>query len=262
MKGSQNWLRMAVFLAIAFLLPLPCAFLRLAVTGGAGWYLLYGLEAASPSIAAWAVFFLWRCSPTTFGATIRGSRWYLALLAPLPLVAAPMVLGKAAAVYQAGGSFTLASLSWAQIMVAGWSLVSEEFGWRGYLQPVLREQFGPYAPLATGVVWGLWHYHFFLFSGLPVQFGLFLFGCIAESYLHEVLLHWTRQNLLASMVFHCAWDFALALAALNPQENGGSAIPYGTLVLAEWTLAGALLLFHQYAVPWLQKRREKTLSQP
>jgi membrane protease YdiL (CAAX protease family) len=59
-------------------------------------------------------------------------------------------------------------------------LWGEEFGWRGYLQTRLPAGRPLVAAVATGLIWGVWHYPLALagygtFAQAPVWFGLVLY---------------------------------------------------------------------------------------
>lgn len=140
-----------------------------------------------------------------------------------------------------------AALVWAA-MALGNGGVSEEPGWRGFMQPQLENHMNALkAALLTGLFWGLWHFGpdswMLLFRGDPFAFALPL-GTAWESMplavLFAVLYNNTRSILLC-IVFH---------AAVNTTFNIGYMIwpsdpfyirfmEYG---LVFWFMAGILVL--------------------
>ena len=88
-------------------------------------------------------------------------------------------------------------------------------------------------PFVVGVIWALWHYHYFLFIGMQVPFNLFFIGCIVDSYIYNYLLVRTENNLISAMMYHFAWNFGLYLFALNPVDNKGSLLPYLIIIILE-----------------------------
>jgi membrane protease YdiL (CAAX protease family) len=87
----------------------------------------------------------------------------------------------------------------------------EEFGWRGFAQPLLQRSIAPiWAGVLIGVVWGVWHLPAFYLSGvvhsgwnfLPFFFGSVLLAVIVTpmfndskgSILWPLLLHWQLNN--------------------------------------------------------------------
>jgi membrane protease YdiL (CAAX protease family) len=96
-------------------------------------------------------------------------------------------------------------------------LWGEEFGWRGYLQVRLLGQHPLLAAVATGLIWGVWHYPINLrgynFSGHPVL-GLVVFP--VSTILLSIIFGWLRLRTGS------VWAASLAHAATN--AIGGSLI--------------------------------------
>jgi membrane protease YdiL (CAAX protease family) len=94
-------------------------------------------------------------------------------------------------------------------------LWGEEFGWRGYLQIRLFSQYPPLAALATGIIWGIWHYPLILmgyerYDNLPLGLLLFTLLTIVLSF----IFGWLRLKTQS------IWPASLAHAATN--AIGGS----------------------------------------
>ena len=100
-------------------------------------------------------------------------------------------------------------------LVATPILWGEEFGWRGYLQLRLLGHRPLLAALATGLIWGVWHYPINLrgynFPGHPIL-GLILFP--VSTTLLSIIFGWLRLKTGS------VWTASLAHAATN--AIGGS----------------------------------------
>jgi membrane protease YdiL (CAAX protease family) len=93
-------------------------------------------------------------------------------------------------------SVPLALLIW-----IGLGAFSEELGWRGYLQPLLRGRLSPPATsLLVGLGWGLWHLGNYQHG--PVYLLFFLLSTIAYSTVITGLLEPSGGNLLLPWLLH------------------------------------------------------------
>ena len=233
---------MVLFLLIAFLLPLLSLALQAVIPISFIRFLLYGIEAASPSIAALAL--LLKCGTLRQFCREMFHRDKLALAVLLPIAAAglPMLAAKLVFCAFCHTGFSLGSISPEQFTIIAWALVAEELGWRGYLEPALKEKGldRRVVPLLVGTVWGLWHYHYFLTGGVQVPIALFFISCIIESYLYSFFMDCTGRNLVSVMIYHFAWNFFVHFFAVNPAGNQGSLWPYLILILLEGALLAAL----------------------
>lgn len=194
------------------------------ITHGPG-QLAFGLAASGPSFAALLLWLFRR------DERIRGmgrTTWY-GLAAGLMLGAAGMVL--AAVVLHAsdlsaiGTSIaTVAASVGGPLAVIGYTLaagpLSEEFGWRGYLQPRLRQRFGPMqTALVLGLAWGTWHVPLFLLPGtgqhqigLLTVGGLFFFvSIIPMTYIMVFVTERLRGGVWAGVAAHAGFNAASAL---------------------------------------------------
>jgi membrane protease YdiL (CAAX protease family) len=65
-----------------------------------------------------------------------------------------------------------------KLLVIFWALIAEELGWRGFLQERIERKIGIlFTPLFVGLIWGLWHYHYFISGVMNVPFTLLILGC-------------------------------------------------------------------------------------
>jgi len=88
----------------------------------------------------------------------------VALLISLPISIALGYAAKAPASSASG----IAALAPSKILLSAalYTLIGEEFGWRGYAQEKLIREFGLLAGLLLlGILWGIWHTPIFYFSG-------------------------------------------------------------------------------------------------
>ena len=91
-------------------------------------------------------------------------------------------------------------------------LWGEEFGWRGYLQVRLLSERPLLAAVATGLIWGVWHYPFFFlqaYGGANRTSALVLFVFPISTILLSIVFGWLRQRT------DSVWTPSLAHAATN-----------------------------------------------
>lgn len=223
--------QIAVFLLLAFLLPLVCALiLANASIPEALSLILFGLEAATPSLAAILVVFLFS-SRSGLRSWLR--KCYIdqidvrLILFGLLLPAVFIPVSKLLSWPITGIAPVPALLSPKKMLIVCWALVAEELGWRGFLQDRLEPYFGSRTlPLLLGLIWAAWHYHFYLANELPVPLFLFLFGCIADSYLYYACTKAAKGNIVPVSILHFSENLFLNIWLINPQNNNGSITPY------------------------------------
>lgn len=82
----------------------------------------------------------------------------------------------------------------------------EEFGWRGFAQPLLQRYFAPlWAALGLGLVWGVWHLPAFYLGGTVQSswsFLPFVLGSVAVSVIMAALLNDARGSILLPVLLH------------------------------------------------------------
>ena len=224
---------MARYLVIAFLLPYICILLQNIIKNEIADFLLFGIQAASPSIAAIIEikFFEKRNFSDYFSFKLNVT----AIIIPLLVAAIPMLFSKLLYYRMVNGSVFMAGLSAKRWVIVLWALIAEEFGWRGFLEPSLKAiiKRPVWAIFITGLVWSCWHYHYFIQNGMEIPFLLFAAGAVVESFIYSFFMKFTNQNLLSPMVYHFSWNMCLHLFLINPSCNNGSLIPYIWVIVIE-----------------------------
>ncbi|SDS80150.1 CPBP family intramembrane glutamic endopeptidase [Microlunatus soli] len=218
--------------------------------------IVFAIAAAGPSLAAGL---LWLGLPAE---RIRGSgrpTWYgvlggllLGLAAPV-LTALILNAGHPAAI-PANAAAVTAGVG-GPLGVIGYTLIAgplaEEFGWRGYVQPRLRQRFGTITTtLVLGFGWACWHIPLFFLPGTGQhEIGLFTVGglaffitVIALSYLILLATERLRGGVWAAVAAHATFNAADAL--LPPHGTTGALLEMLIMV----TLAVLAALFWRSAV--------------
>jgi membrane protease YdiL (CAAX protease family) len=266
-SAGRTWEGVGIFLILAFGLAwLP--FLPVLVGGPA----LPILMPAAPAIAAFVVR-RWVTREGFGDAGLRpGWRYWplylVAVLWPLAVIPVRALAALALDAAPAGFSFPWGVASPSPLQLLGWLLVSvalmpiffgEEFGWRGYLQVRLFASRPLCAAVATGLIWGVWHYPLILAGGEPTADRLqTLLVFPPVGIVMAIFLGWLRLrtgSVWAASAGHAANNItALSLTALAFTGR-----PDGILD-ASWTLptvlAEASILLSVVAVDWLLHRRQ------
>lgn len=232
---KRDYKNLILFLLISFLLPFVSIVLQGMISNEGICFVLYGIQAAAPTISAIIVLCLDKKMKKYFIEMFCREHLRIAVILPLILAGTTMILSKMIFCTLSGRSLTFGSISITQFIIILWALLAEEIGWRGYLEPLLKE-LGVHkwvAPCIVGIIWCLWHYHFFLQNGMKVPILLFFISCIIESYIYSFLMNITNNNIVSAMIYHFAWNLMIHIAALNPDCNNGSIFPYIILVILE-----------------------------
>lgn len=136
--------------------------------------------------------------------------------------------------------------------VVGMTLVagplSEELGWRGYLQPRVRRVLGPLpTALVIGVTWSLWHLPLFFLPGttqhesglLSLSGILLLVGFVPFSLVILFLVERLRGGVLAAIAAHAGFN---AAGALMPTGGPAASVLELAILL---TMAAAVALVYR-----------------
>jgi membrane protease YdiL (CAAX protease family) len=201
------------FLVLTFGISWGAWGLALALGGNTADPLAYGawiVGAFGPTLAALVMRLLGHRGERSGRLSTAGQWVPGALLAGLvPLVATVLVTGTmadpAAVVAHAGGLLPVLVLA----LFGG--PVAEEFGWRGVLQPALRDSLSPARTTGVvGVVWALWHAPLFLIAGsyqasmglLSVGAVLFFANLVVSSALYWFVSERLRGGVPAAVLLH------------------------------------------------------------
>lgn len=192
-----------------------------------------GLKEMLSRVTIWRVRWGWYC--------------FALLLVPLSDLIARLLFSTA---YPDGVLVNLDNAG-ALLLVVPFAFVSgaltEELGWRGFMQPAVRKKMGVLATGALiGVVWAFWHTPLFF-----TQVGSFVSGTgpTAQSIMFyvalSVLLSWcmawqgefTRQSVLMAYLFHVSVNLAVGAILMAPTNPDAQT----TLIL--WSAATLFLIF-------------------
>ena len=240
--------------------------------------ILAWLTPFGPAVAAFVVTALTVGRPAV-GQLLRrmvqwrvGIRWYLLVLAGVPLVE---LVGAFAVL----GSVPLDDLSrnWPlifsyylpQVLVAVVVIgLAEETGWRGFALPRLQESHGPLVGTAVlAVVWATWHLPNLLFGGWTgTSYALWLVLTVASAFLYTWLFNNTAGSILLAALLHAAINMGSGLVAalvpgledaFNAQLHGAAAIAFVTVALVLVAATRGRLGYRAQRTP-----REATAEEP
>lgn len=172
---------------------------------------LFFLAVYAPAIAAFTIIlrrtgvsglgkyltrlFRWRCSPY----------WYVFLLIGLPLVFYGGSAWKGN-LFSEPFPFSSVGALFTAILLSAIKGPVEEFGWRGFAQPLLQRKMAPvWGALIIGVVWGFWHLPAFLLSGTQQSawsFSAFFGGTLAITLIMTPLYNASRGSIFLAALMH------------------------------------------------------------
>jgi membrane protease YdiL (CAAX protease family) len=199
---------------------------------GAGFW-IFGVATSGPSLAALVLFVIRR---SWDGPRPEGQR----VVAPWVWLPASIVLGIAPPVLanlvaNTGAVATMLDRMPAVLAEFGGGLmfvvlfliagpIAEEFGWRGYAQPRLRQRLGVIGTsVVLGIAWGLWHVPLYFLPGtgqyatglFTINGLMFMLTCIPLSLLYLFVSERLRGGVWAAIVIHFAGN---AIGAFLPSE--------------------------------------------
>lgn len=242
----------SAFLSLSFGIPFACVLLARVIDAPFVSFILFGIQAASPSIAAVLVVFMYRRKKglrqflekayrsdsvkrlVLFSLAVAMSGFLLGLLSKIlyrHITDAPVAL-----FYRISGK---------QMVVILWALIAEELGWRGFLQDELKLKCRACTPMVVGGLWAAWHYHFYWVGTNQIPAGLFLIGCVGESYVYAFLKNRMDGNIIAASLWHCIGNLVIALFAMNPGENEGTLLLYAVYTCMIYVL-GIVVFFADF----------------
>lgn len=218
-----------LFLIIAFVLPLISVYLMQNIVffkSGTPNFIIYGIEAAAPALAALITTFILTKSKGLKEFLIQKylnniSTKNIVIAFSLPLII--LMVAKLTTLLFSFDESLFSPVTSKKIIVIFYALIAEELGWRGFLQERIKSLTNSFlTPLIVGIIWSLWHYHYFLSGSMNVPIVPFLFGCIAESYGYFALTEKSCGNIIPASVMHFSGNLFLNLFVLNniSTQNG------------------------------------------
>jgi uncharacterized protein len=247
--------RVWTFFALTFAWSWTCWLLSVAISRLSPWLatLLMFMGSFGPTLAA-IVVVAQACGRARLRAwllrCLRGGVgwgwWAFALIFPLVVMTVAaclhVALGGTMPIAPASGHLLMTAVNFFAIAVLGGPL-GEEFGWRGYAQPMLQSRMGwRRASLLLGVVWGAWHLPLFFIAGTSqanIPLALFLLSVVAMSVLFAWLMQHTNGHVGVALLLHTAINFWPVVVPVLPHEGGYRAY---ALVVAMLVLAALLML--------------------
>jgi uncharacterized protein len=220
----------------------------LACTFGFSWglwgvCLLVGGDTSDPLVAV--LYLVAGCGPSLVAGLLTltgrpGTRQAQLAAAPRWLPAALVVglvpaIGAAALAPLVGGpGLDLGLFAGAAAKVGGWlpyvglalitGPLAEEFGWRGYLQPLLRRRLSAgRTPFVLGPIWAVWHVPLFMLVGtFQHEIGLFTVAglgffviVVMQSVGYLFVTERLRGGVPAAVLVHLAFNMSIVLVPLD-----------------------------------------------
>lgn len=240
------------YLLIATIIPLICVaiFVFIPAVNNSIFYLpLFGLQSIAPTLAAITVVThtysadgLKAFLKEKYISNINLKICFFAFIIPL----AVMLASKTIAVIFDGSDFEFILPNAKKTLIIFWALIAEELGWRGYLQERIENKIGmAFTPLVVGVIWGLWHFQYFLSGAMDVPFILLILGCVFESYGYFVITKLAKGNIIPACLWHFSGNLFINIFGLNPVDNHGSNSPYLTMTLAYSVCILGFLIYYR-----------------
>jgi membrane protease YdiL (CAAX protease family) len=159
----------------------------------------------------------------------------IALLGPIPLLLTGnviwVVLGKSSVLW-----FTLPGALGFTIGAVIAGSLGEEFGWRGFAQPLMQQQLGALgAALVVGTLWSTWHLWPLVAPGgaklfLPSDVVQTFVRLISTAVIYAWIYNSTHGSLLAVMVAHAGHNIATSLIP-DPSMDAAHLKPFIDAVL-------------------------------
>jgi uncharacterized protein len=138
-----------------------------------------------------------------------------------------------------------------KFIIVLWALISEEIGWRGFLQEKIDEYFNIYiTPFVIGVIWALWHYHFFLLGFVSVPIFLFVLGCIADSYGYYWLTKKSKGNIIPASIWHFSGNLFFSIFFIYPEYYHGNVLPYLIFIILTIIVAIFITIWGIFSVKY------------
>lgn len=235
--------QLAAFFILAYLLSWIFLIPLMLSQQGVGIYLSFDLffllGGWGPTVAAVLIIALTAGKPAVKTFLLRGLQWRIELRWYLVVLLLPALTGSGAILVHMlfGGDAPEFLISDYGLMLIPMLLIglltgpiSEEFGWRGFAQPLLQVKYNPiFASLIIGVIWGLWHTPLFFTPGTSqVEMNLlwFTINGIALAFLFTWVYNNTGGSIFMAILFHATINFTPALIPTIPALGAAERIYY------------------------------------
>lgn len=248
MKKNQS-LQIIGYLAIAFGLPLVCILLcelPLICENGVLSFLLFGIEGATPTIAAVIMVMIYNGKSGLKKYIMDKYRCNLSLKNCIYGFSVPLILltgAKIVSVLFGDTTPFITPVTVRKIIIIAWALIAEELGWRGFLQDKLEILPDKYIPPVIGIIWALWHYHFIVSGSMEVPVVAFTLGCVFESFGYFALTKFAKNNIVPASIWHFTGNMMFNLYRFDPQWHNGEVTFYW---IATIFYAANMILFVAY----------------
>lgn len=97
--------------------------------------------------------------------------------------------------------------------------LSEEFGWRGFLQKRVNNEFSPIAgSIIIGIVWSIWHLPLFYMIGtfqhdFNIPFLPFMISVISSTFVYTYIYNKSNESLFSAILLHWIITYILQVIA-------------------------------------------------
>lgn len=239
-KSSKS---IKIFLILSFILPLISLILIKFISffqKGIPYFVLYGFEAITPSISAILVIEILYGKKEAISflkkSYVENKEVKYILLAFL----LPLIIGLLTYIFCVifiDLPILNINVGTKNIIVLLWALVAEELGWRGFLQGSLNKKLDKKViPFIIGIIWSLWHYHFFLLGTISVPIILFTISCIIDSYIYYWLTTKSNKNIISASIFHFMGNLLFNILLIYPNYHNGNILPYIFYIISSFII--------------------------
>lgn len=257
-KKDCEYREVGWFLLYAFAIPFACLCIMRIIEAydktGVITLMLYAIEGASPALAAILV--------TLQKHGISGLKEFLEnkykdafsiRLCIIGLCTPVFVLtiGKVLTYLTPYHNQFITGINSKKLIIIMWALIAEELAWRGFLQDKIEAYVGgALTPFIVGIIWTVWHFHFFISGSMEVSLFVFTYGCIAESYGYFVLMKMAKGNIVPASLWHFSGNLFTNLYRIDPKWNDGRMEPY--------MIVNAIYFVYVIAfVAWYMRHKQK-----
>lgn len=217
---------------------------------GIPYFVLYGFEAMTPSISALLVIEILYGKKGTIiflkKSYVENKKVKYIILAFL----LPLIIGLLTCVFCMifiDIPILNINVDIKKIIVLLWALVAEELGWRGFLQENLNKKLDKKViPFIIGLIWSLWHYHFFVLGTISAPIILFTISCIIDSYIYYTLTIKSNQNIIPASIFHFMGNLLFSILLIYPNYHNGNILPYIFYIISSFIIMFCFIKCESY----------------